>query len=129
MCLVIQSCLTLFNPMDCSLPASLVHGDSPGKNTEVVCHAFLQGIFQIQGSNPGLPHCRQIFYHLSSWGSPRILVWVAYPFSRGSSWPDQTWDSCIAGGYFTSWTAREAPSLMHGIIKLYMGKTIHSKCK
>ena len=28
--------------------------DSPGKNTEVRCHALLQGIFQTQGSNPGL---------------------------------------------------------------------------
>jgi len=37
-----------------------VHGDSPGKNTGVDCHALLQGIFPTQGSNPGLPHCRQI---------------------------------------------------------------------
>ena len=33
----------------------------------------------------------------------RILKWVAYPFSRGSSRPrDRTWVSCIAGGFFTS---------------------------
>ena len=37
--------------------------------------------------NRGLPHCRQILYHLSHQGSPRILEWVAYPFSRGSSPP------------------------------------------
>ena len=55
--LVIQSCLTLCNPMDCSLPGSSVHGDSPSKNTEVGCHALLQGIFLTQGSNPGLLHC------------------------------------------------------------------------
>jgi len=48
----------------------------------VVCHALLQGIFPTQGSNPGLPHYRQIPYHLSHQGSPRILEWVAYPFSR-----------------------------------------------
>ena len=41
--------------MDCSPPGSSVHGDSPGKNTGVGCHAFLQGIFSIQGSNPGSP--------------------------------------------------------------------------
>ena len=34
-CLVTQSCPTLCNPMDYSLPDSSVHGDSPGKNTEV----------------------------------------------------------------------------------------------
>ena len=42
-CLVAQSCLTLCNPMACSLPDSSVHGDSPGKNTGVGCHALLQG--------------------------------------------------------------------------------------
>ena len=31
--------------MDCSPPGFSVHGDSPGKNTGVGCHAFLQGIF------------------------------------------------------------------------------------
>ena len=72
--------------MDCSLPGSSVHGDSPGKNTGVGCHALLQGIFLTQGSNPGLPHCR-ILYHLSHQGSPRQLEWVAYPFSRETSWP------------------------------------------
>ena len=41
--LVIQSCLTLCDPMDCSLPDSSVHGDSPGKNTGVGCHTLLQG--------------------------------------------------------------------------------------
>ena len=37
--------------MDCSLPGSSVHGDSPGKNTGVGCHSLLQGIFPTQGSN------------------------------------------------------------------------------
>ena len=46
------------------------------------CHALLQGIFPTQGSNPGLLHCRQILYHLSYQGSPRILEWVAISFSR-----------------------------------------------
>ena len=39
----------------------------------------------------------------------RILEWVAFPFSGGSSQPrDQTQVSHIAGGFFTSWAAREA---------------------
>ena len=70
--LVAQSCLTLCDLMDCILPGSSVHGDSPGKNTEVGCHATLQGIFPTQGLNPGLPHCRQILYHLSHQGSPKV---------------------------------------------------------
>ena len=40
----------------------------------------------------------------------RILEWVAFPFSRGSSQPrDQTQVSCIASEFFTSWATREAP--------------------
>ena len=42
--------------------------DSPGKNTGVGCHSLPQRIFLIQGSNPGLPHCRQILYHLNHQG-------------------------------------------------------------
>ena len=60
-CLITQSCSTLCNPMYCSLPGCSVHGHSPGKNAGVGCHALLQGIFPTQGSNPALPHCRQIF--------------------------------------------------------------------
>jgi len=42
------------NPMDWSPPGSSIHGDFPGKNTGVNCHALLKGIFPTQGSNPGL---------------------------------------------------------------------------
>ena len=44
--LVAQLCLTLCDSMDCSPPCSSVHGDSPGRNTGVGCHALFQGIFQ-----------------------------------------------------------------------------------
>ena len=58
LCLVAQSCLTLFNPMDCRPQGSSVHEDSPGKNTGEGCLGLLQGIFPILGLNPGLPQCR-----------------------------------------------------------------------
>ena len=48
--LVAQTCPTLCDPMDCSLPGSSVHG-SLGKNTGVGSHSLLQGIFLTQGSN------------------------------------------------------------------------------
>ena len=35
---LLQLCLTLCNPMNCSPPGSSVHEDSPGKNTGVSCH-------------------------------------------------------------------------------------------
>ena len=70
--LVTQSCLTLCDPMDCSPTGSSVHEIFPGKNTGVGSLSLLQEIFPTQGSNPGLPHCRQILYHLSHQGSPVI---------------------------------------------------------
>ena len=59
--------------------------NSLGQNTGVISLSLLQWIFSTQGLNPGLLHCRQILYQLSHQGSPRILEWVAYPFSTGSS--------------------------------------------
>ena len=59
--------------------------NSPGQNTGVGSLSLLQGIFPTQGFNQGLLHCRRILYQLSHQGSPRILEWAAYPFSRGSS--------------------------------------------
>ena len=77
---------------------------SPGKNTGVGSLSLLQGIFPTQGLNKVLLHCRRIIYQLSHKGSPRILVWVAYPFSSGSSWPrNRTGVSCIAGRFFTNY--------------------------
>ena len=58
--------------MDCGPPGSSVHGDSPGKNTGLGCHALLLEIFPTQGSNPRLLcllHCRRILYLLSHQGS------------------------------------------------------------
>ena len=70
---------------------------SPGQNTGVGSHFLLQGIIPTQGSNPGLLYCRWILYQLSHKGSPKILEWVAYAFSRGSSQPrNRTRVSCIA---------------------------------
>ena len=71
-CLVAQSCPTLCDPMDCSLPGASVRGNSPGKNTGVSCHSY-SGIFPTQWSNPVLPHYRRILYHLSQEGSPLPL--------------------------------------------------------
>ena len=87
---LLQSCLTLCNPKDCSPPGFSVHEisqarileseseshsvvsdslqphglhnpwNSLGQNTGVGSLSLLQGIFPTQGENPGLVHCRQI---------------------------------------------------------------------
>ena len=45
LCLVTQSCLILCDPMDCGPPGSSIHGDSPGKNTGMGCHALSSRIY------------------------------------------------------------------------------------
>ena len=47
--------------------------NSPGQNTGVGSLSLLQGIFPTQGSDPGLPHCRQILYQLSYQGITQPL--------------------------------------------------------
>ena len=83
--------------------------NSLGQNTGVGSLSLLQGIFPTQGLNPGLPHCEQILYQLSHKGSQRILEWVAFPFSSGSSW-SRNWTVVFwtSGRFFTSWATREA---------------------
>ena len=51
--------------------------NSPGQNTGVGSLSLLQAIFPIQGSNPGLPHCRQFLYQLRHKGSP--LKYMIFP--------------------------------------------------
>ena len=56
----------------------------PGENSGVDWHFLLHRIFPTQGSNPGLPHCRQILYHLSHhgaliyWRLEEIIVCIQY---------------------------------------------------
>ena len=88
LCLVTKSCPTLCDPMDCSLPGSSVHGDSSGKNTGVGCHAFLQGIFPSQGSNPGLQHW------LQADSSPAELPGKPSFLSRGPLPRETKWTEC-----------------------------------
>ena len=82
-----------------------------GQTTGVASLSLLQGR---QGLNPCLPHCRQILYRLSHQGIPRILEWVAYPFSSVSSrLRNQTGVSCIAGRFFNQLSFQ--PSRRHGL--------------
>ena len=62
---VTQSCPTLCDPMDYT-----VHGFLQARALEWVAFPYSRGSSQTQGLNPGLPHGRQILYHLSHKGSP-----------------------------------------------------------
>ena len=96
---VAQSCPTLCNPMD------YIQSMEFSRQEDWSGQPFLlQGIFPTLEQNSGLQHCRQILYQLSHKGSPRILEWVAYPFSSRSSQPrNRTRISCIAGRFVTNW--------------------------
>ena len=84
-----------------------------------------RGIFPTQGLNPGLPHCKQILYHLRQ-GSLRILEWIAYSFSRGTSQPrNRSRVSCIAGRLLTNWATREALSFSLHTLNLSCLLDIH----
>ena len=85
---VAQSCWTLCKPLDYT-----IYG--------ILQARILKWIFPTQGLNLGFLHCRQILYQLSHKGNPRILGWLAYPFSSGSSWSrNRTGVSCIAAEFF-----------------------------
>ena len=68
-CLVAQFCLTLCDPMDCSLPGSSVHGGFQARILEWVAITSFRG-----SSNPGLPHCRRIIYRLSYHERPKTKL-------------------------------------------------------
>ena len=73
-CIRAQSCLTLCNPMDYSLPCSSVHGIFQARALESVAISSSRGIFPTQGSNPGLLNHRGSPFHWAlSKGSHSIV--------------------------------------------------------
>ena len=72
---LIQLCLILCNPMDCSLPGSyLCPWDSPGKNIAVGCHALFQGNLPNPRIKPWSPVLQADSYYLSHQGSLINLI-------------------------------------------------------
>jgi len=77
--------------------------NSPGQNTGVGSLSLPSGDLPNPGIKPRSPALQAGSLQLSHQESPRILEWVAYPFSSRSSQPrNQTRVSCNAGGFFTS---------------------------
>ena len=98
--------------MDCSPPASSVHGNSASKNTRVGCHALLQGIFPTQVA----PALQADSLPSEPPGKPKNTGVASLSLPQGSFRP-RNWTevSCIAVRFFTSQATREAPqtSLHH----------------
>jgi len=87
---VTQSCPAVCDPMHYSPPGFSVHGILQARILEWVAISFFRGIFQTQGLNPGLPHCRQILYCLSHQGSDGHTVnyWLTQDSNPGSLIPE-----------------------------------------
>ena len=99
---LLQSCLTLCDPMDSSPPGSSIHGDSPGKNTGVGCHALLQGIVPIQGLNLHL--LSLLYYQVGS----LPLAPLEKPMMFLSAW---SWCLGKEGVLSASWIVKLDPHL------------------
>ena len=134
--------------MDCSLPGCSVHGLLQARILQWVTIPFSRGSFQPRDRTQVSHLARRFFtiwvtrealyihkslscvwLFVTPWTvvhgilQARILVWVVFPFSRGSSQPrDQTQVSHLAGGFFTIWakgkpkiTGVGSRSLLQGI--------------
>ena len=131
---VAQSCPTLSDPMDCSLPDSSVHGIFQARVLEWGDIAF-----SLVGNKTAFKYvCRNWLFYQWVWKWKKVLVtqscltfgdpvecsspgssvhgilkrrtveWVAISYSRGSSWPrDGAWVFCLAGRFFTLWATRD----------------------
>ena len=71
-----------------------------------IFHIYIWSEMKVIQSHPTL--CDPMDYTAHGILQARILEWVAFPFSRGSSQPrDQTQVSSIAGRFFTCWATSE----------------------
>ena len=75
---VAQSCPTVCDSMDFSLPGSSVYGIFQAQNPGVGSRSLLQGIFPTQGLNPGLLHLRQTLLSVPL-GRPSTLCAAPFP--------------------------------------------------
>ena len=93
--------LSMLDPIPQEMLISLVWGG----------HDFclFWGLGKMIDAQSCLTLCDPMDYTVHGILQARILEWVAFPFSRGSSQPwDRTQVSCIASGFFTSWATKEA---------------------
>ena len=84
--LVTKSCLTLLQPMGCSLPRLIRPWNFSGKDTGLGCHFLFQGIFPTQGSNPCLLHWQADSLPLNHQGSPPPLFYVVLKIQQLAFW-------------------------------------------
>ena len=97
---VTQSCPTLCNPMDRSIPGSSVDGIfQPRVAKEMGCHFLLQRIFLTQRSNPGLPYGRQTLYYLSHQVTTRHVLKILIIYLCTYDWLGASVHECKSSAF------------------------------
>ena len=82
-------------PMECNPPGFSVHAILQARLLEWVAIPFSRGVFPTKGLNSGLPHCRQILYHLSCWGF--LIYFKKYvTYWRYSQFSHDTYCKCFS---------------------------------
>ena len=105
LCLVAQSCLTLCNPMDCSLPGSSVHGILQARILEWVAIPSSRGSSQLRDWTQ--VSCVLGRYFTFWYTREAQEYWSGYPSSGQLPDPGIKWVSCTVRGFFTSWATQE----------------------
>ena len=93
--------------------------NSPGKKTGAGCDSLLQGIFPTQGSNPDLPHCSQILYHLSHQGSPFRIRELIFTLQHSKSKCNIQF-SIVHQSFFLIFRIRDLKNTLKSCGKLYI---------
>ena len=108
----ISSCCSYFSPSFSFLSSS--HSTAWILRTSLWI-SLIQGKVKVTVTQLCPILCNPMDYTVHGILQARILEWVAFPISRGSSQPrNQTQVSHIAGGFFTSWATREPQEYWSG---------------
>ena len=108
---------------DCMGSPSPLLGDSLLFVKELWGYSLVESEVKVKVAQPCLTLCNPVDYTVHGILQARILEWVAFSLSRGSSQPrGWTQFSCIAGRFFTSWATREAWGVHGGQTKADAGR-------
>ena len=113
-CLVAQSCLTLCNPVDYSLPGPLSVGIFQARTLEWVAYRSSRRSSQPRDQTQ-VSYIAGRFFIV--WDTREAQeYWNGWPIHSPRDLPDPEMKikSCIAGRFFTSWATREAQEYWNG---------------
>ena len=102
--------------------------DFSGKSSGVGCHFLLHGIFLTQGSNPGLPNCRQMLYHVKHQGSlpgASMRNSIVAKVMRKEAWHTQRRGQASGNPLFPSIYPKTRVCFMLSPITVFLGEGVN----